>query len=108
MMAMCSNIRDVTDQGMVVLQDCSYSQKYVTGSHSEAYGTHSHDEHQAVNIKVEEFSDTKVGDDPAPMACVKIKVENKVEFSDVNVGDDHAPVTCMKIKVENKVSFVSL
>jgi hypothetical protein len=63
---------------MVILQNCLYSQKDVAGPHNEACAAPSHDRHQEVNIKVEEFSDMEDGDDPAPMTFMEIKFEHEV------------------------------
>jgi hypothetical protein len=63
----------------VVLQNCLYLQKYVAGSNSQECGT-PHNGHQAVCIKVEEFSHMEVVDDPPLMTCVEIKVENEVSL----------------------------
>jgi hypothetical protein len=54
-----------------------YSQKDIPGSHSEACASSSHDGHQAVSIKIEEFSDVE-DEDPVPMTFVEIKVEHEV------------------------------
>jgi hypothetical protein len=68
----------MTDNGMVVLQDSLDSQKDEPGSHSEACPSWSHDVDQAVNIKVEEFSDIDDGEDPVPMTVIGIKAEHEV------------------------------
>jgi hypothetical protein len=75
---LCNNIIAMTNNGMVVLQNCVDSQKDEPGSHSEACPSSSHDGDQAVNIKVEEFSDVDNGEDPLPMTIVGIKVEHEV------------------------------
>jgi hypothetical protein len=55
------------------------SQKHVPGSHSEACSSSYPNGVQAVNIKVEEFSDIEVEEeDPAPMTAVGIKAEHEV------------------------------
>jgi hypothetical protein len=74
----CNNIIALTGKGMVVLQNRLDSQKDVPGSHSEAVASPSHDGVHAVNIKVEEFSDTEDREDPAPMTIVGIKAEYEV------------------------------
>jgi hypothetical protein len=64
---------------MMVLQDSMDSQRDVPGSHSEACAS-SLDGVQAVNIKVEEFSDIEDGEGPVPMTVVEIKAEHEVSF----------------------------
>jgi hypothetical protein len=54
------------------------SQKDEPGSHSEACPSLSHDGDQAVNIKIEEFSDTEDREDPVPVTIVGIKAEYEV------------------------------
>jgi hypothetical protein len=74
-----NNIVAMTDNSMIVLQKCLDSQRDVPGSYSETYASSSHDGVQAVNIKVEESSDTEVEEeDPVPMRAVGIKVEHEV------------------------------
>jgi hypothetical protein len=68
----------MTDQGIVVLWNCLDSQKDAPGSHSEACLSSPHSGEQAVDIKVEEFSDVEVEDDPAPMTFIGIKAEHEV------------------------------
>jgi hypothetical protein len=67
----------VTDKGMVVLQNRLHSQKDEPGSHSEACAS-SHNGVQAINIKVEEFSNIKDREDHVPMTAVGIKAEHEV------------------------------
>jgi hypothetical protein len=78
MMAFCYNITAMSDQSMVVLWNCLDSQKDVPGSHSEACPSSPHSGDQAVDIKVEEFSDVEVRDDPAPKTFMGIKAEHEV------------------------------
>jgi hypothetical protein len=75
-----NNVIAMTDNSMVILQNCLYSQKDVPGSHVEALASSSHDGVQGVNIKVEESSDIGVveEEDPVPMRAVGIKVEHEV------------------------------
>jgi hypothetical protein len=75
---LCNNIITVTDKGMVVLQNCLNSQKDEPHSHNEACPSSSHNGVQAVNIKVEEFSDIEDREDPAPMVVVGIRAEHEV------------------------------
>jgi hypothetical protein len=63
---------------MMVLQNHLDSQKDVPGSHSEACLSSPQDGVQAVNIKVEEFSDIEDGEDLVPMTVVGIKAEHVV------------------------------
>jgi hypothetical protein len=73
---LCNDIIAVTDKGMMLLQNRVDSQKDVPGSHSEAHGSSSLGDDQAVNIKVEEVSDMEDGEDPVPMTVVGIKAEH--------------------------------
>jgi hypothetical protein len=75
---LCIIVITMTDNGMMVLQNCLDSQKDEPGSHSEACPSWSHDGAQAVNIKVEEFSDVEDRKDPVPMSVVGIKAEHEV------------------------------
>jgi hypothetical protein len=67
------------DKGMMVLQNHLDSQKNVPGLHSETYASSSHGV-QAVNIKVEEFSDIEDGEHPVPLTIVGTKTEYEVSF----------------------------
>jgi hypothetical protein len=78
--ALCHNVIAITDKGMVVLQNHLDSQTDGPGSHSEALASPSHDVVHAVNIKVEEFSDLGVREDPVPMTVVGIKAEHEVSY----------------------------
>ncbi|PNF36704.1 hypothetical protein B7P43_G13310 [Cryptotermes secundus] len=96
-------------------------------SHSEACPSWSHDGDQAVNIKVEEFSDIEDGEKPVPMTVVGIKAEHeedvpgshseglassshsgaqainiKVESSDNEDNEDTVPMTVVGIKAEHE------
>jgi hypothetical protein len=73
----------MTDKGMVVLQNCLDSQRDVPGSHSEICASSSHDGDQAVNIKVEEFSEMEDWEDPVPMTVVEVKIEPEVSCMSV-------------------------
>jgi hypothetical protein len=68
----------MTDNSMMDLQDSLDSQKDVPGSHSEASSSLSLSGFQAVDIKVEEFSDIEDGEAPVPISVVGIKVEHEV------------------------------
>ncbi|XP_023707101.1 zinc finger protein 28 isoform X3 [Cryptotermes secundus] len=74
---LCVDITANTDKGMVVLPNCLDSQEDVPGSHSEACSSLSLSGVQAVNIKVEEFSDMEGGEDPVPMTVVGLKAEHE-------------------------------
>ncbi|PNF36698.1 hypothetical protein B7P43_G13311, partial [Cryptotermes secundus] len=100
-------------------------------SHSEAHPSYSHDRDQAVNIKVEEFSDMEDREDPVPMTVVGMRAEHekavpgslseacsssshsvqavniKVEVSDVEDEEDPAPMTFMEVKFEHEDSLDS-
>jgi hypothetical protein len=65
---------------MLVIHNCLDSQKGAPGSHSEAHTLSSHDGDQAVNIKVEEFSDVEDREDPVPMTFVGVKAEHEVSL----------------------------
>jgi hypothetical protein len=54
------------------------SQDDVAGSHGEAYASPCSDVHQAISIKVEEFSDVEDGEEPMPMTFIGIKAEHEV------------------------------
>jgi hypothetical protein len=73
-----NSIVAMTNTSMMVLQNCLDSQKDVPGSYSETYASSSHYGVQAVNIKVEEFSDAEDGEYPVPMTVVGIKAEHEV------------------------------
>ncbi|XP_023704688.1 uncharacterized protein LOC111862998 isoform X4 [Cryptotermes secundus] len=103
------------------------------GSHSEACPSLSHDGDQAVNIKVEEFSDIEDGEDPVPMTVVGIKAEYEEdapashsetcaspslsgdqafnikveEFSDIEDREDPVPMPVEGIKAEYEDSLDS-
>jgi hypothetical protein len=74
----CYPVAAVTDDSMVVLQNCSDLEKDVSGSHSEACPLSSLSSHQAVNIKVEEFSDMEVREDPVPVSFIGVGTECEV------------------------------
>ncbi|PNF36706.1 hypothetical protein B7P43_G13310 [Cryptotermes secundus] len=59
-------------------------------SHSEACPSWSHDGDQAVNIKVEEFSDIEDGEKPVPMTVVGIKAEHE----DCAYSEEDVPGSC--------------
>jgi hypothetical protein len=73
---LCNNIIAMTDNGIVVVQDSLGSQKDVPGSHSVACASSSGIE--AVNIKVEEFSNLEDRKGPLPMTVVGVKAEHEV------------------------------
>jgi hypothetical protein len=75
---MCSNITAMTDKGMMVLQNHLELQEDVPGSYNEACSSLSLSDIQAVNIKVEEFSDIEDSEDTVPMAVEGIKAEHEV------------------------------
>jgi hypothetical protein len=54
------------------------SQKDEPHSHSEACPSWSHDGDQAINIKVEEFSDIEDVEKTVPMTVIGIKAEHEV------------------------------
>jgi hypothetical protein len=54
----------------------------VAGSHRELCGAHSHDGHQAVNIKVEKFSPGQDGE--VPVTVEEIKAEHEVSCMSVS------------------------
>jgi hypothetical protein len=68
----------MTDDSVVVLQNCSDLEKDVSGSHSEACPSSSHSTDQAFNIKVEEVSDVEDGEDPVPVSFIGTNAERKV------------------------------
>jgi hypothetical protein len=74
----CNNIIAMSDKGMVVLQNRLYSQKDVPGSHIETCGSSSPNGVQAVNIKVETFSEIEDRKDSVPVTAVGIKAEHEV------------------------------
>jgi hypothetical protein len=74
----CNNILAMTDNSMMDLQGSLDSQKDVPGSHSEASSSLSLSGVQAVDIKVEEFSDIEDGEAPVPISVVGIKVKHEV------------------------------
>jgi hypothetical protein len=76
----CNNIIAVTE---VVLQNCLDSQKDEPRAHSEACPSSSPDGVQAVNIKVEEFSDVEDREDPVPVTVVGIRAEHEVSCMSV-------------------------
>jgi hypothetical protein len=75
---LCNNITATTDNGMMVLQKCLDIQKDLPVLHSEGCASSSHSGAQAVNIKVEEFSDIEDRKAPVQMTVVGIKVEHEV------------------------------
>jgi hypothetical protein len=87
---LCNNIRARTDKGMVVLQDSLDSQKDAPGSHSEARAS-SPIGVQAVNIKVEEFSDVEDREDPVPTRFMEVNFEDEVSCMSVwpSLGISH-------------------
>jgi hypothetical protein len=74
----CYPVAAMTDDSMVVLQNCSDLEKDVSGSHSEACPSSSHSTDQAFSIKVEELSDVEDGGDPVPVSFVGTRAERKV------------------------------
>jgi hypothetical protein len=77
-LVLCNNSIALTDNSMMVLQNCLDSQKDVPCLHSEARASSSLNGLQAVNIKVEELSDMEFVEDPVPMTFVEIKAEHEV------------------------------
>jgi hypothetical protein len=75
---LCNNVIAITDDSMMVLQNCLDSQKDVPGSHSEACSSWSLNGVQAVNIKVEAFSDIEDSKNSVPITVVGIKAEHEV------------------------------
>jgi hypothetical protein len=75
---------EITDQVMVVLQDCLESQKYIhtSCSHRVACASSSYDADQAVNLKVEEFSDVEVR--KVPVTVEELKAEHEVSCMTVS------------------------
>jgi hypothetical protein len=96
-LVLCNKSTAIRDKGMVVLQNCLDSQRDVPGSHSEAFHSSSHDGDQAVNVKVEEFSDVKYGEDPLPMTVVEVKFEPEVSCMSVCplLGISHCVQDCL-------------
>jgi hypothetical protein len=84
----------MTDKGMVVPQDSLDSQKDLPGLRSEACASSSLDGVQAVNIKVEDFSDIEDRKDSLPMTVVGIKAEHEVSCMCVSTVR-HILVTCI-------------
>jgi hypothetical protein len=74
---LCNNILAMTDNSMMVLQGSLDSQKDVPRSHSEVCPS-SHAGDQAINIKVEEFSDTEDSKDPVPITVIGLRAEHEV------------------------------
>jgi hypothetical protein len=72
-----------------------YSQKDIPGSHSETCASSSHSD-QAVNIKVEEVSDSEDGEDPVPMTFVEIKAEREVSYMSLGEGTPRKMATAMQ------------
>jgi hypothetical protein len=69
----------MTDEGMVVLQNCVDMERCVPGPHSETHPTSSHDANQVMNIKVENVSDMQEeGEDPVPISYKAVKAEREV------------------------------
>jgi hypothetical protein len=68
---------------VLFLENCFYSQKDVPGSHGGSCASSSHGVNQAVNVKVEEFSDVEDGEDPVPMSFMEIKFEREVSYMSV-------------------------
>jgi hypothetical protein len=62
---------------MVLLQNCLESQEGIPDLHSEVCALPS-DVDQAVNIKIEKFSDVQDGEHLLPMTFVGIKAESEV------------------------------
>jgi hypothetical protein len=62
----------------VLLQNCLESQQGVPDVRSESCALSSDDVDQAVNIKIETFSDAEDGEDSVPMTFVGIKAEHEV------------------------------
>jgi hypothetical protein len=75
----------------LVLQDSLDSQKDAPGSHSEACAS-STGGIQAVNIKVEEFSDIEDREDPVPTTFMEVKFEDEVSCMSVRplLGISHS------------------
>jgi hypothetical protein len=67
----------MTVENMMVLQNCTDIKKEVRDELVETYPV-SHDASQAMNIKVEEFSDIEEEEDPVPITFPEIKVEPEV------------------------------
>jgi hypothetical protein len=64
----------MTDTGMLVLQACGDSQKYVSGSYIE---TSPHDTDHSINIKVE-ISDVEEEEDPLSISLPGVEAEHEV------------------------------
>jgi hypothetical protein len=73
----------MTDNCILVLQDCVDLDRCVPGPCSEIYQTSSHDADQALNIKVEKFSDIQDEEDPVPKPFPAIKPEVEVSCTSV-------------------------
>jgi NAD-dependent dihydropyrimidine dehydrogenase PreA subunit len=68
----------MTDKGMVVLQACMDSQKYVSGSCIETCPASSYDVDHSINIKVEEVSDVEEEEDPLQISFPGMEAEHAV------------------------------
>jgi hypothetical protein len=64
------NIAAITDDSMVLLQDCMDLEKDVSGSHIEASPSSPHSIDQTVHIKVEESSHMQDEDHPVPTVSI--------------------------------------
>jgi hypothetical protein len=84
-LVLCNNVIAMTDKGTVVPQVSLDSQKDVPGLRSEACASSSLDGVQAVNIKVEEFSDIEDREDPVPKTILGIKTEHEVSCMTMSV-----------------------
>jgi hypothetical protein len=65
------------DKDVIVLQNHTNSEMEVQDPCDETNAT-SHEESQAINIKVEEFSDAEEEADPMPIPFLEIKAEPEV------------------------------
>lgn len=75
---LCSNITAVTDDSMVVLQDCLDSEKDGSVSCSEACSSSSHSGAQAINIKVEEIQAMEDRENPVSVSFGGLGAEHEV------------------------------
>jgi hypothetical protein len=75
----------MTDEGMVILQNCMDFLKVEPGLISETCPS-SHDGNQVIDVKVEEASDTCEVEDPLLVTLPGIKVECEVSYVYVSIS----------------------